>query len=75
MSGAGPNWAAIAMFALFVALTLVITGWAARRTKTRADFYAAGGGVSGSSTDATGAIILRSSLAHQGDPHRPESIL
>ena len=35
------------MFAIFVAFTLGITAWAARRTKTRADFYAAGGGVSG----------------------------
>jgi len=57
MSGTGPNWAAIAMFAIFVALTLVITGWAARRTKTRADFYAAGGGVSG----------FRNGLAIAGD--------
>ncbi|MEA3015060.1 MAG: cation/acetate symporter [Sphingomonadales bacterium] len=47
MSGGGPNWPAIAMFAVFVAFTLGITAWAARRTKTRADFYAAGGGVSG----------------------------
>ena len=46
MSG-GANWPAIAMFAAFVAFTLLITAWAARRTKTRADFYAAGGGVSG----------------------------
>lgn len=41
------NWSAILMFAAFVALTLGITAWAARRTKTRADFYAAGGSVSG----------------------------
>jgi cation/acetate symporter len=47
MTGGGPNWPAIAMFAVFVAFTLAITAWAARRTKTRADFYAAGGGVSG----------------------------
>jgi cation/acetate symporter len=46
MSG-GTNWPAILMFSGFVALTLVITAWAARRTKTRDDFYAAGGGVSG----------------------------
>jgi cation/acetate symporter len=46
MSGA-TNWPAIGMFAMFVAFTLGITAWAARRTKTRADFYAAGGGVSG----------------------------
>jgi cation/acetate symporter len=43
----GLNWPAILMFSGFVALTLVITGWAARQTKTRADFYAAGGGISG----------------------------
>jgi cation/acetate symporter len=43
----GANWPAIGMFAAFVAFTLVITAWAARRTRTRADFYAAGGGVSG----------------------------
>ena len=47
MSGA-TNWSAIGMFAIFVAFTLGITAWAARRTKTRADFYAAGGGVSAS---------------------------
>jgi cation/acetate symporter len=47
MTGTGANWPAIAIFAAFVALTLGITAWAARRTKTRADFYAAGGGVSG----------------------------
>ena len=41
------NWTAIAMFAAFVALTLYITSWAARRTRTAADFYAAGGGVTG----------------------------
>lgn len=41
------NWAAIAMFALFVALTLWITKAAAQRTKTAADFYTAGGGISG----------------------------
>jgi cation/acetate symporter len=41
------NWAAIAMFAGFVLLTLAITGWAARRTRSRADFYTAGGGITG----------------------------
>ncbi len=41
------NWTAIAMFAGFVALTLAITRWAAKRTHTVADFYAAGGGVTG----------------------------
>ncbi|HEV7659552.1 MAG TPA: cation acetate symporter [Allosphingosinicella sp.] len=46
MTGA-TNWSAIGMFAIFVAFTLGITAWAARRTRTRADFYAAGGGVSG----------------------------
>lgn len=41
------NPTAIIMFFLFVGLTLWITKWAARRTKSRADFYTAGGGISG----------------------------
>ena len=35
------------MFAIFVGLTLVITYWAASRTKTASDFYTAGGGITG----------------------------
>ncbi len=35
------------MFAGFVLLTLAITAWAARRTRTAADFYAAGGSITG----------------------------
>ncbi|WP_210186199.1 cation acetate symporter [Hyphomicrobium sp. CS1GBMeth3] len=35
------------MFLLFVASTLVITRWAASRAKTASDFYAAGGGITG----------------------------
>jgi cation/acetate symporter len=41
------NWPAILMFGAFVLLTLGITRWAARRTRTRSDFYAAGGGITG----------------------------
>nr|WP_207766050.1 cation acetate symporter [Solimonas fluminis] len=41
------NPIAIAMFLVFVGLTLFITKWAAGRTKSRADFYAAGGGITG----------------------------
>ena len=41
------NVAAIVMFLIFVAGTLGITYWAAKRTKSAADFYAAGGGVTG----------------------------
>jgi cation/acetate symporter len=41
------NLPAIIMFFLFVALTLGITYWAARRTRSAADFYAAGGGITG----------------------------
>ena len=41
------NVTAIALFLGFVALTLFITFWAARRTKSTADFYAAGGGIKG----------------------------
>ena len=41
------NWQAIIMFLVFVALTLAITYWAAKRTKSASDFYAAGRGVTG----------------------------
>ncbi|MEZ7871158.1 MAG: cation acetate symporter [Brachymonas denitrificans] len=41
------NWHAIIMFLVFVALTMGITYWAARRTKSAADFYTAGGGITG----------------------------
>jgi cation/acetate symporter len=41
------NWTAIIMFLLFVAGTLGITYWAASKTKTAKDFYAAGGGITG----------------------------
>ena len=46
-AGGGPNYTAISMFALFVGLTLVITYWAAKRTTTTSDFYAAGGRIGG----------------------------
>ena len=41
------NISAIVMFLLFVAGTLGITYWAARKTKTAKDFYTAGGGITG----------------------------
>jgi cation/acetate symporter len=41
------NVPAIVMFLIFVIGTLGITYWAARRTKSAADFYAAGGGITG----------------------------
>ncbi len=41
------NYTAIAMFAVFVILTLFITKWAAKRTRSASDFYTAGGGISG----------------------------
>lgn len=41
------NWTAIAMFGIFVAFTLWITKWAASKTKSAADFYTAGGGITG----------------------------
>ncbi|PKO51797.1 MAG: cation acetate symporter, partial [Betaproteobacteria bacterium HGW-Betaproteobacteria-21] len=41
------NLHAIGMFFVFVLLTLGITYWAASRTKTTADFYTAGGGITG----------------------------
>jgi cation/acetate symporter len=41
------NWTAITMFVVFVIGTLFITKWAAKRTKSAADFYTAGGGITG----------------------------
>jgi len=41
------NVSAIAMFMVFVIATLGITKWAAGRTKSTADFYTAGGGITG----------------------------
>ena len=41
------NWTAIAMFAIFVGGTLYITKWAASKTKSAADFYTGGGGITG----------------------------
>ncbi|MGR4870445.1 cation acetate symporter [Variovorax sp. LARHSF232] len=41
------NWTAISMFAVFVLGTLYITKWAAKRTRSAADFYTAGGGITG----------------------------
>ncbi len=51
------NWHAIIMFLIFVAITLGITYWAAMRTKTATDFYAAGRGITG----------LQNGLAIAGD--------
>lgn len=53
----GVNVNAIVMFLAFVALTLFITYWAAKRTKSAKDFYAAGGGITG----------LQNGLAIAGD--------
>lgn len=41
------NVPAIIMFFIFVAATLYITYWAAKRNKSSKDFYTAGGGISG----------------------------
>jgi cation/acetate symporter len=41
------NWTAILMFGTFVVGTLWITKWAAAKTKSAADFYTAGGGITG----------------------------
>ena len=52
-----PNAAAIAGFFLFIALSLAITWWAARRTRSTEHFYAAGRSISG----------LQNGLALAGD--------
>lgn len=41
------NWISILFFAVFVFVTLVITYWAAKRTKSTAEYYAAGRSVTG----------------------------
>ncbi len=51
------NTEAIGMFLVFVLATLGITKWAASRTKSASDFYAAGGGITG----------LQNGLAIAGD--------
>jgi cation/acetate symporter len=45
--GTGTNYTAILFFFIFVGATLVITYWAARRTKTTEHFYAAGRSITG----------------------------
>jgi len=42
-----PNTTAIIFFFIFVALTMAITYWAARKTKTTEEFFAAGRSISG----------------------------
>jgi cation/acetate symporter len=37
----------LSMFAVIISITLGVVVWAARQTKTAADFYAAGGGITG----------------------------
>ena len=51
------NWNAIVMFLIFIGITLGITYWAAKRTKTATDFYAAGRGIT----------ALQNGLAIAGD--------
>src|SRR5213596_770588 len=41
-----PNAVAIASFFVFVGITLVITYWASRRTRTSSEFFAAGNKIS-----------------------------
>ncbi|MER2604866.1 MAG: cation/acetate symporter ActP [Siculibacillus sp.] len=41
------NVIAIAMFVVFIVMTLGITYWASKRTRSAADFYTAGGGITG----------------------------
>ncbi|MFD1802100.1 cation/acetate symporter ActP [Mixta tenebrionis] len=41
------NYQAIIMFLIFVAATLGITWWASKRTRSRSDYYTAGGNITG----------------------------
>src|SRR5208337_841080 len=56
---------AVGMFVLFVVLSLGITYWAAQRTRTTKDFYAAGGGITG----------FQNGLAIAGDNKSADSFL
>ena len=47
MSSSSINWTAVSMFSVFVVATLWITKWAAAKSKSAADFYTAGGGITG----------------------------
>lgn len=47
MIGAGTNITAILVFVVFVAASLAITWWAARRTRSAGEFYTAGGKITG----------------------------
>ena len=53
----GLNVMTILFFGVFVALTMGVTYWASKRTKTAGDFYTAGGGITG----------LQNGLALAGD--------
>lgn len=63
--GGSVNKVAIAMFLVFVGITLGITYWAAQRTRTSQDFYAAGRRVTG----------LQNGLAIAGDFMSAASLL
>jgi len=65
LSGSGVNKVAVSMFLVFVGITLGITYWAARRTKTSQDFYAAGRRITG----------LQNGLAIAGDFMSAASLL
>ncbi len=45
--GEGYKWMTFAVFGVIIAITMYITYWAARRTHTTAEFYAAGRSISG----------------------------
>ena len=47
MSGDGTNLTAIAVFIGFVAVSLAVTWWAARRTHSTDEFYTAGSKITG----------------------------
>jgi len=64
-AGTSLNVIAVSMFLVFVAVTLAITYWAARRTTTSQDFYAAGRRVTG----------LQNGLAIAGDFMSAASLL
>ena len=58
-----PNAVAMVFFFAFISITLAITYWAARRTRTTEEFYAAGRTIMRPATGAVNAVAIR--LVHR----------
>jgi cation/acetate symporter len=61
------NIQAIVMFVLFVGATLYITYWASKRTRSRKDYYTAGGKITGLQNGLAIAGDFMSAASFPGD--------